>query len=137
MKRATIFIALLLTAGAFLGAQARDRYESNNTADTAYALSGTAARITDLTLTAGDIDWFRVETTRTMFVKIGTKSNMDTLINIYGPNSKTELFAENDDGTPDDYNASLTVSFSRPGTYYLKVTQYENSTEEYSIYIRQ
>ncbi|MDR1178435.1 MAG: pre-peptidase C-terminal domain-containing protein [Spirochaetaceae bacterium] len=134
MKRLILVPVLLCMAGAFLSAQGGDRYEPNNSATGAYALSGLPVRLTDLNLGSNDEDWFRFTVTQPQMLRIVTEGNTDTVMTIYGPNSATEVFAENDDFSGSDgYNAGVRTNFSSPGIYYIKITGYSGETGSYTL----
>jgi hypothetical protein len=132
MRKLTFVPVLLIMCGAFLYAQ--DRYEPNNSATRAYAISEIPARLTGLSLDGDDEDWFRFTVSRALTLSIGTESDIDTVIAVYGPNSASESFAENDDGG-EDYNAKVMAQFEDPGIYYIKITSYGNESGSYTFFI--
>ncbi|MDR1429270.1 MAG: PPC domain-containing protein [Spirochaetaceae bacterium] len=134
MKRLLLIPVLLFITGAFLGAQSGDRYEPNNSATGAYALSGTSLRLTDLSLEEDDEDWFRFTLSQAQTLSIGTEGGIDTVMTIYGPNSASEVFAENDDAN-DGYNAGIKAAFSSPGIYYIKIEGYSGDSGPYTLFI--
>jgi hypothetical protein len=134
-KKLLPVLAILFVSSAFLGAQ--DRYEPNDVPGSAYALSGTSMRLSDLHMDEGDVDWFRFTVSQAQILKIGTEGNLDTMISVYGPNSVSESFAEDDDDG-EDYNASLTAYFSKSGIYYIKVSTYEgDESGPYTLFVSQ
>lgn len=126
MKKLMIVLGMLVWAGSFSGAQEGDNYEPNDSPEDFYTLPGVELRLEGLTLTENDADWFGFTLSEARFLKIGTESDMDTVITVYGPGSADEVFTQNDDWTMETYDALVQAYFSRAGTYYIKVESYNN-----------
>jgi hypothetical protein len=109
-----------------------DQYEPNNTRARAAAaspgrtLSGNALADYDA------VDWFSFTITQPGTYAIGTTGGLDSLVVLYDKDGG-EL--ESDDDSGSDTNALIEIHLD-PGTYYAKVTQYGNSYQEYSFYVR-
>jgi hypothetical protein len=86
---------------------------------------------------AGDADWFELNVTSEDDYRIETRCGTleDTVLALYGPNSKTSLVKENDD-SGDNYAAKITKQLKR-GVYYIKVSaKFAQETGAYSISVK-
>jgi hypothetical protein len=74
----------------------------------------------------GDVDWAKFTLTRTSQVTIATNgSSGDTEMWLYGPDSPYSLIQYDDDSG--DGNFSMIKRTLNPGTYYIKIAEYQNN----------
>ncbi|MDR1011437.1 MAG: DVUA0089 family protein [Opitutaceae bacterium] len=109
-----------------------DDYEADNSAATAKTISNGEAQNRSLHQ-AGDVDWMKFTLERPSDVTIRTAARAgyiggDTVIYLYGPNSSSTLVASNDDDeSRSGYWSRIDCASLAAGTYYIKVTGYENT----------
>ncbi len=129
----------LLLSGGFGGgfSSAGDSYEPNNDPGSGYPVEF-GSRIEDLTLEpSGDQDWFLLEVMdeEDLFVTIGTTGNLDTVMELYGPDNPGSMIASNDDGDTGS-NALIQTAITQPGVYFAKVSGYgSDDTGNYGLFI--
>lgn len=107
-----------------------DAYEPDNTAaaaKTIYNAIFDTSRVQNRSIhAAGNVDWAKFSLTQTTEVTIATRGPAgDTEMWLYGPNSSTTLVQYDDDGG-DGYFSMIKRNLG-PGTYYIKVAEYQNN----------
>ncbi len=80
---------------------------------------------------------FMVETEGSYTIETkGETGSVDTVMSLFGPDSKTTFIQENDDLGPGNFNSRI-ISTLTPGTYYVKVKlYYDNQVGEYTIFVQ-
>jgi len=75
---------------------------------------------------SSDVDWYTITALDSpQMITVQTHSNMDTQLEVYGPNSSSSSLGSNDDGG-EDSNAKLSFASEPGGVYYIKVEGYES-----------
>jgi len=84
-----------------------------------------------------DYDWYRFVVLSAATVTMQTQSGAapalgDSVLELYGPNSKASKLATNDDASPTNTMSKIVKTLSA-GTYYLKVSGYDGATGNYTV----
>ncbi len=115
-----------------------DLFEPNNTASAAtpFTLGET---LENLSLGGSDEDWFVLDLSgletgaEMVYLTLGTRGNLDTVMSLYGPDNPGLYVMENDDA--EDSNAKIQAFIDRPGYYYAMVRGYDSDTQgSYSLF---
>ncbi|MDL2229632.1 PPC domain-containing protein [Treponema sp. OttesenSCG-928-L16] len=108
-----------------------DVTEPNDTRDRAYLVSLGSTPVQAMFHSSNDADWYKVE------IPAGggrlivyTEGDMDTKMELH--DQRGNLINEDDD-SGSDLNARIAASVN-PGTYYIKITEYDGSTGLYSFH---
>lgn len=112
------------------GTLAPDRFEANNTAETATQIGVQAEQA--LTLTAGDVDFFTVyaKADQLMMIQTAVYSGLDTELMLYWNGS---LLAHNDDRSGVDLGSQVAFQAPADGWYTLQVQSVAGFTGVYDL----
>jgi hypothetical protein len=89
----------------------------------------------DLALTPGDRDWFSFEIgedqldSDAYMVELMTVGDLDTYMEVYGPDDSDQFYGENDDYY--DSNAGMVITVDAPGVYWVVVSGYSEDVSGY------
>lgn len=112
------------TVGTAGGGGSDDHGNTCSTATVIAPTGSTGGRIEAI----GDIDFFRIELGQAGVLTLSTTGNLDTVGDLY--DSSCKVIAENDDAAPNGQNKNFRIVSStlNPGTYYVSVRYYSNSS---------
>jgi hypothetical protein len=106
-----------------------DSTEPNETRSQATAIN-LGNRITGYFQSPEDVDWYRLSLPSAGLLVISTEGNMDTLLSLYDRSGN--LIQEDDDSGEYGNNARI-AALVPAGTYYVKVSEYENHQGRYYL----
>lgn len=119
------------------GSGGSDPYEPNDSAPDGYVVNP-GDTLPDATLSSGgDNDWYVIDVPRAsataLVITVGTRGDLDTYIEVYGPDDPNQYLGENDDS--EGSNARFTFTSTDAGTYYVLVRGYDSdATGTYTFY---
>lgn len=106
-----------------------DRYEPNNTLDTAYPTAADAAALCDITLwPIGDVDWFSFSGKAGRAYEVLTTNldaGLDTVLSLYDTNGN--LIASNDDYEFGNLGSRVVFTANRDGNYFAQIVNKSSS----------
>ncbi|MFN3652489.1 MAG: S8 family serine peptidase [Armatimonadota bacterium] len=112
-----------------------DAFEPDNTADTASILESGRSQLHSFHV-AGDEDWARFTVTSLSSLQLATTGPIgDTVLELYGPGSSSQLLASNDDWGDSRFSL-ISILQLVPGTYYVRVRERHGSPiAEYGLHL--
>ncbi|NQU22474.1 MAG: pre-peptidase C-terminal domain-containing protein [Candidatus Nealsonbacteria bacterium] len=116
-----------------------DRYENDDVASRATTIPTNGGTQTHSIHAGSDVDWVKFTLAERSEVTIETNGSLgDTRMWLYGPNSSTRQIANDDDGGNGMFSRIRRSGSNalEPGTYYVKVDEYNNNDAISSYTIR-
>ena len=102
------------------------------TRETAIPLALDTPHTETFDVASGDFDYFRIEVDRSAQLTVWATGNLDTVGELQD-SSGTFITEDDDDGPGDNFKIIRNIE---PGTYYLKVTEYDGNIGTYTVQAR-